>query len=31
LPVILIGKPRLPKGVRCLTDLDAMMDWVAQL
>jgi precorrin-6A/cobalt-precorrin-6A reductase len=31
LPVILIERPRLPKGVRCLTDLDAMMDWVAQL
>ena len=31
LPVILIEKPRLPKGVRCLTDLDAMMDWAAQL
>ena len=31
LPVILIEKPSLPKGVRCLTDLDAMMDWAAQL
>ncbi|MAP15051.1 MAG: precorrin-6x reductase [Oceanibulbus sp.] len=31
LPVILIEKPRLPEGARCLNDLDAMMDWVAQL
>ncbi|MEQ5828803.1 precorrin-6A/cobalt-precorrin-6A reductase [Sulfitobacter sp. NFXS29] len=31
LPVILIAKPRLPEGAQCLTDLGAMMDWVAQL
>ncbi|WP_050770384.1 precorrin-6A/cobalt-precorrin-6A reductase [Sulfitobacter indolifex] len=31
LPVILIERPRLPEGARCLTNLDAMMDWVAHL
>ena len=31
LPVILIDRPPLPKSAPCLTDLDAMLDWVARL
>ena len=31
LPVILIDRPPLPEGAPCLADLDAMLDWVAQL
>lgn len=31
LPVVLIEKPRLPEGAHCLSDLHAMMNWVARL
>ncbi|UOA31775.1 Precorrin-6A reductase [Sulfitobacter sp. DSM 110093] len=31
LPVVLIERPRLPEGAVCLSNLEAMLDWVARL